>query len=1837
MPAGTFVALYMDRSIGMIGSMLAIFKAGGAYVPISPDYPNERLSYIMEDIKVGFVISQAKYGERLSNSCEDLTLQPAFIYVDNSNDYQSNSVKNLDRISDETDLAYMIYTSGTTGNPKGVMVEHKSAVNTISAMKEVYDFTGAHRKTSCFSEYVFDVSVSEIFNSLCFGGELHLLSQDVRKNAHALSDYVLKNELDYLFVAPALLAVMPKIEFPSLQKIIYAGEPCDSLTGEYWGSKYELYNYYGPTEATIYATGTRVDPKNIGLIGKPIANSKAYVLNDDLQPVPVGSVGELYIGGASLARGYYNLPELTEQQFITNVFASQKDKDNGNTRIYKTGDLVRWMPDGNLEYLGRVDNQIKLRGYRIELGEIENVLTHLNEIKQAVVVDINQGENKYLAAYFVTNDEASISVEAIRRQLGETLPDYMIPSVFTELEEIPLSINGKLDRRALPHPFISEEEDYVAPTNELEENLVEIWKEVLNVDKVGINDNFFRLGGNSILAVRLTALSRKRIGFDISLAILFEHKTIAGIANQVANTELVVIPTYDTVQAPLSFAQERLFFIEQFEQGSTAYHMPYFVKLTPDVDVESLNKAFNLVIDRHTILKTVYKTDEAGNNFQTVLNESVTIEQNEVTEENLMNAVSERVKTPFDLSDEVSLRLNQYSTEKGEYLLVLWHHIAFDGWSVGVFMQELGQAYTAVCADEKTGFTDLEISYADYSEWQREYLSGDKLLELENYWQGHLSGFETLKLPTDFVRPLTPDYRGQNFDFTLNNTLSQKLRNLAKEKETTLYTVLLSGFYVTMATLSGQEDIVIGTPSANRHHPQTQSLIGFFVNSLALRTQVNPNQNIETFIDEVHELVSRGKIHQDLPFESIVSSLKIERDQSRHPIYQVMFDVQTVVATQEQKSVLPFEAIVAEGADTLYTPAKFDLDLSIIDDGTHIHGIINYALSLFNEDAISRMAQIFERVLESFVADQKVQLKDINMVSVEDRFKLLETWNDYTEDYPSDKTIHEEFEVQAQKTPDNVALVFEEESISYKTLNEEANKLARVIARAFGASNRNNDDGDQFVALYMDKSLEMVISIMAVLKAGYAYVPISIENPKERTKFILEDTDAFLAIAEDRYLEELEALESDSAQIRSYHNLMTDEAAAVHVESNVNSENLAYVIYTSGTTGLPKGVMTEHKSVMNLISNEIRKFDFTSDESVIWLSSYVFDASVEQLFLALLSGSKLIIPSSETIKDTIAIKDLILRQEVTHIDATPSYLLALGAIELPNAIRRVVAGGEAFTANLVGLWNDKLINEYGPTETTVTSLQNIDYSENNQLNTIGVPVANTKVYVLSDNLELVPIGIPGELHVSGAGLARGYLNRPELTSEKFIENKFATEDEKEKGYDRMYNTGDLVRWLPNGNVEFLGRKDEQVKIRGYRIELGEIENRLNGHSKVDHSVITVFERAGENYIAAYFVSKEGESVTKTEVLNYLEEALPKYMLPTSIIQLENIPLTVTGKLDKRALPSPKSLSDSKYVAPRTELEKNLAAIWNELLEVEQLGIEDNYFLIGGNSINASKLVMRTNKALITKMSIADLFTYPTIETLATFLESAPMEGEIIKSLTPNSKAKQNLFMIHPGRVGVEAYQPLVEELDENFNCIGIDNYNIISSNKIDGLNTLSNYYLECIEERFDLEEPVVLFGWSLGGQVALEMASILEKRGRKNIEVYLVDTILNFDAAVQESDKMDEVYQSEYLKQGFDQAYIDNTLKAFKAEDRLSLDAPSGKLNHTQITLFKAGIVLNSEGEIVENDSILQSTEMIVDTISEFTSNEVSTILFENRHHWNILEEKQKIKSEIVNRNKQLQ
>ncbi|RMZ58567.1 amino acid adenylation domain-containing protein [Chryseobacterium nematophagum] len=1669
------IPLCLERSEEMLIGILGVLKSGGAYVPMDPNYPMDRIEHILGDTKARLVLVEEntkdrlyEYKELIDTEAESSNLS---IISLNSSEMKAEvstcSTANPNTEVSSGDLSYVIYTSGTTGKPKGVMIEHKSVVRLFSATDHWYGFTDKD-VWSLFHSYVFDVSVWEMWGALLHGGKLLIPSVEQTKDLYLFFDLCYRNNLTVLCKTPTAfyqfieVALFKDVELSDLRYVIFAGEALNFASLEPWYGRYSeaplLINMYGTTETTVHTSYRVLDSGELGnssMVGKSIPDQRIYVLDAYLRPVPVGAVGELYIGGAGLSRGYLNLAELTSERFLPNPFQSEEEKERGyNGRMYKTGDLGRYLPGGDLEYIGRNDFQVKIRGYRIELGEIENGLLSYEGIRQSVVLaKDNSSGLKYLVGYYVS--DTAVNHEELSAYLSGLLPEYMVPSVYVHLEEFPLTINGKLDRKALPEPNFTGDKEYIAPTSVLEKQLVEIYSEVLGLpsESIGIHDDFFRLGGNSIMAIKLISKIHQGLGLQVSVAMVFSHKTIFGLAGVLAGLEsggnemIRPIAVHSPEEQLLSFAQERLWFIDQYEGGSSAYNIPMVFGLSSRVDLSILKETFKVLLSRHEILRTLIITSSEGVGYQYVSDQELSIKETDVyNSTELEDLISQDITRVFDLSKDLPISVCVFhENDKNNltsYISIVIHHIAFDGWSIDIFLEELLSIYQDLLTNSSVSLPSLPIQYKDFALWQRGYLQGDVLDRQLEYWKTKLSEVEPLNLPLDYTRPSVISYEGHIISFNIPSALSEELRFLSRDLGVSLYSIMLGGYYLLLSSYSGQKDIVLGTVVANRHHAGLEDLIGFFVNTLVLREEIDYGVSVRDFILQVSDSVSQAQMHQDVPFEKLVEDLGVVQDVSRHPLFQVMFGLQSFGS--EVKDRYGDDSLFQEFKGSIsYDIAKFDLSVMINDGGDSLSGSFNYVTHLFKESTIDHMISTYVYLLEQIVSSQKdnhseLQLRDLSWVRKEE-YKIegmVSDLLDVTIEYDTTVTLHELFERQVEKTPDHIALVYEDVKLTYRELNERSNQLAHYLLDTYQIK------PDELIPLCLERSEEMLIGILGVLKSGGAYVPMDPHYPMDRIEHILGDTKARVVIGEENTIKKLFEYESEAngLTILSLNSLeMTDTLNSYSIENpkaNVSSGDLSYVIYTSGTTGKPKGVMIEHKGVVNLICCMISSHRLNEYMNVGCYSNYVFDAFVYEVFPVLCHGNMLWLYTNELRKSVKELNEYINEHQI-EVSFIPPVLLK--EVLPDTSLKLIFAGGESFPAIDRKEYEDIiLLNEYGPTESTVCATYHHYHEDGNTLN-IGRPIANTTTYVLDEYLRPVPVGAVGELYIGGSGLSRGYLNLAELTSERFLSNPFQSEEEKEIGYnDRIYKTGDLGRYLPGGDLEYIGRNDFQVKIRGYRIELGEIESALLSYEGIRQAVVLAKEHSsGLKYLVGYYVSDT--AVNPEDLSMHLSGLLPEYMVPSVYVHLEELPLTINGKLDRKSLPEPSFTGDKEYIAPTTALEKELAEIYGEVLglPVENIGLHDDFFRLGGNSIMVIKLISKIHQGLGLQANVAMVFSHKTIFGLAGVLEDLESGGnEMIRPIQVHnpeeqllSFAQERLWFIDQYEGGSHAYNiPMVFEL-----------------------------------------------------------------------------------------------------------------------------------------------------------------------------------------------------------------
>ncbi|MVO98166.1 non-ribosomal peptide synthetase [Paenibacillus lutrae] len=1644
------VGMLVERSLEMIVGIFGILKAGGAYVPIDPGFPLERIRSMLEDSQAKVLVSQSHLQERVPFTGK-------LVNLDDPRAYEGDA-SNLKTAATASNLAYILYTSGSTGKPKGVMVEHRSVVHILTQLDRAYPMLEGDAyllKTA----YTFDVSVAELFGWFFGNGKLVILQPGLEKDPAALIQAIREQRITHVNVVPSMFgAWLPILEqlgddAPSqvLKYIFACGEALPARSVEQYhklSMTAKLENIYGPTEGTLYATtfttNAEAGTRNNVPIGKPLGNVRIWIVDPAFQLQPIGVAGELCISGEGVARGYANRPELNAEKFIDNPFAAGE-------RLYRTGDLARWLPDGNIEYMGRIDHQVKIRGHRIELGEVEAQLQKVNSVREAVVIAReDEAGHKFLCAYFVA--DGALPVSDLRSALAEELPGYMMPSYLMQMERLPQTPNGKIDRRALPAPegSVQTDAEYVAPRTATEKKLAEIWQNVLGVAAIGVKDNFFEIGGHSLRATTLVSGIYKEIGKQLPLRAVFQSPTIEQLAaylNHIEQTGYASIPlTPERDHYPLSSAQKRLYILNQLEGAELSYNMPGVYTITGPLDVERLELAFRRLIARHESLRTSFtivdgepvqriqeqvpfalevtrlaqiEAGEANNAAGTeskteYKTERKTVRKTEtqaageartVTEEDVLHRVNAFVR-PFDLGQAPLLRVGLIELERDRHLLLFdMHHMISDGVSMGILTEEFIRLY----AGEE--LPTLRIQYKDYAVWQQAGLASEQMKKQEAYWLDVLSGeLPVLNLPTDYARPAARSFRGDTATFTLDPHRSEGLSRLAAQTGSTLYMVLLAVYTTLLGKYSGQEDIVVGTPIAGRPHADLEPIIGMFVNTLALRNVPEGESTFQAYLQKVKESALRAFEHQDYPFEELVEKLNVSRDLSRNPLFDTMFILQN---TEQGK--LRLEGLELEPYGNEPGVSKFDLTLTAAEDAGAIECRLEYSTALYKRETIERMAQHFVQVVDVIVDEPQTKLASIAIVTPEEKAQIVEVWGDTAADYPKDKTLHALFEEQVARIPEQVAVVYGDEALTYRELNERANRLARTL-RAAGVQ------ADTPVGMLVERSLEMIIGIFGILKAGGAYVPIDPEFPQERIRSMLDDSGATVLVAQSHLRERIpfngKLVDLDDPQVYDGDGSNLEPAAA--------AGDLAYILYTSGSTGKPKGVMVEHRSVVHILTQLERAYPMLEGDAYLLKTAYTFDVSVAELFGWFFGNGRLMILQPGLEKDPASLIQAIRAQRITHVNVVPSMFGAwLPILEqlgdgAPNQVLKYIfACGEALPARSVEQYHKlsmtaKLENIYGPTEGTLyatTFTTNAEAGTRNNV-PIGKPMGNVRIWIVDPAFQLQPIGVAGELCISGEGVARGYANRPELNAEKFIDHPFAAGE-------RLYRTGDLARWLPDGNIEYMGRIDHQVKIRGHRIELGEVEAQLQKIDSVREAVVIAREdEAGHKFLCAYFVADGALPVS--DIRSALAEELPGYMMPSYLMQMERLPLTPNGKLDRRALPAPEGSvqTGAEYVAPRTATEKKLAEIWQDVLGIAAIGVKDNFFEIGGHSLRATTLVSGIYKEMGKQLPLRAVFQSPTIEQLAAYLTSIEQTGYVSIPVTPErdhyplSSAQKRLFILN---------------------------------------------------------------------------------------------------------------------------------------------------------------------------------------------------------------------------------
>ncbi len=1685
--------IFVDRSIEMFIGAIGVLKSGGAFMPIDTKYPMDRIEFMLEDSKSKVLITQKHLLDKIKFNGTVIDLDDRSLY--------ENAAVEFKNISRPEDLAYVIYTSGSTGKPKGTLIEHRSLLNFAFWYKNSRGIT----ETDAISKHAsfgFDASIAEVFPPLIAGAEIHVISEDIKLSLGELNEYFEKNNIRGAFLTTQFAEQFSEnIDNRSLRYLDTGGEKLRTFTKR----GYDFNNCYGPTECTVYTTFFPVDKMHANIpIGKPLANTKVYILDRFGNLMPEGYPGELCVSGVCLSRGYLNRPEVTAEKFIANPFEKGE-------RLYKTGDLTRWLPDGNIEYIGRIDNQVKLRGFRIELGEIEMEIMKVKGIKNTAVTVVSDGDNKSICAYIVADGE--ITPDALKKEISQNLPEFMIPNYIVRLDEMPVNASGKIDRKALPAPHIQYESksEFVTPEGETEEKLAALWKETLALDNISAMDNFFKIGGHSLKAVILQAKIERDFKLRLSIKKIFDLPSLRQMAAYIASASCAKDPA-GTIQAepaavtgpagkaeksvargagspnyvkpekgveerlvkiweevldlkgvgaqdnffaigghsikvvsmqykiekefgtrveikkifgaptiremaslimnmgpvktdparredkepekkdastpmenyPVSSVQKRLFIVENMEGGSsTSYNIPFALKIIGKLNKLKFSESIQKMVDRHEALRTSFKVVDGE--FVQTIHESVRMKKTyqEAGSEPIDSYIKDFV-TPFDLTKAPLIRVKLLRISDEEHLLLAdFHHIIFDGMSLEIFMRELFEIYNG------RELPELKEQYKDFCVWQKKFLASKANGDQEKVWFEMLSGeLPTLDMPTDFPRPQSPDIKGSHIGFMADSDLSARLRGLAQKTNNTLYAVILAAFNILLSRYSGQEDIIVGTPLVGRPSLESQQMLGMFVNTMPARNYPKPDKKFTEFLEEVRQNFFNIIDNQDYQLDMLIDKLNVKRTNGRSPLFDVVFVYQTSQGIKETA----YNDIMVKPHPIETGTAKFDLTLQAFESSDCIKFDLEYRECLFKDDSIKRMSSHLIKILEDVTHNPALMLKEIDLVAGSELKTVLYDFNDTAMDYPKNKTFSDIFDEQAEKTPDKKAVVYLARSITYGELRQKSEMLA-VKLRSLGIAR------DDIAGIFVDRSIEMFIGAVGVLKSGAAFMPIDTKYPLDRIEFMLEDSKSKVLITQKHLMDKIKF----SGTVIDLDDGSLYEKEAVSFKNISQPQDLAYVIYTSGSTGKPKGTLIEHHSLLNFSFWYKKTHQLTEMDALAKHASFGFDASIMEVFPPLISGSAIHVISEDIKLSLTDLNDYFEKNNIRGGFLTTQFAEQFNENVDNKSLRYLDAGGEKLRTYIKRGYD--FYNGYGPTECTVyTTFFRVDKNYPNI--PIGKPLANTRIYVLAKNNKLQPIGVPGELCVAGDCLARGYLGRPDLTAEKFPADPFYPGE-------RMYRTGDLVKWLPDGNIEFLGRIDFQVKIRGFRVELGEIEIALQKHECIEKAVVLAKEDEQENkYLCAFFTSSQ--EVTDQQLKEFLAKSLANYMVPSRFIRLDEMPVNASGKIDRKAVGNleVRSGGAEELILASNEREEKISKAWREVLGLKAVGVNENFFDIGGHSLKAVSLAAKLQQEF--EVNINDIFKYQTIGALAAHINekkgTLETKLESLKTKVPAAEEKMKAYL-----------------------------------------------------------------------------------------------------------------------------------------------------------------------------------------------------------------------------------
>lgn len=1570
------IGICVARGPRMVASLFAVLKAGYCYVPLDTSYPEERLSFIVQDTQLDGVIVDNQVLENSPDVKKILRSIPTVNLDLDRNHLASLKSDNLNASVKSEDLAYIMYTSGSTGQPKGVMIEHHSLLNLAFGESEFCKITN-HSRILTVASLGFDAAGWDIYGALLNGATLLIAEDDLRVSAYELHKFMKDNKVTIATLTPAIVDLMPREILPELRLLIIMGDKPNEKIMSFWAASTQVVNGYGPTEATIAATlGIYQIGSLSSCIGRPMNNYHAYILDKHQQPVPVGVPGELYISGPGVARGYLNRPDLTEEKFLPCPFLKyQSQPDN---HMYRTGDLASWMPDGQINFLGRVDHQVKIRGVRIELPEIEYLLKKIKGVDQVVIIPHGEDSNKKLIAYY-TSTEQKLDIEQIKSYLKSYLHPAAIPSLYIKLESFPLTVNGKIDLKNLPLSVVelNNDKNYVHPRDKQEQILCSIFSAVLGVNEVGIKDSFFSLGGHSLTATQIAGRIQEMMDVSCPVRLIFENPTVETLANAIKELsffqkEPLAFQQTQLKEGPLTFAQQRLWYLFQFDRESCAYNLPIALEFRGKLKLDVLNKTFEALIQRHESFRTIFENRE-GTPVQVVQPmRSFSLEPILIGEENLDAILTQEIRIPFDIDAAPPVRVRLFQLGPDHHvLLIVKHNMITDAWSEGVLVREFNQIYQAY-SDEKP-FLPKETVFQsiDGAIYQKQLITPEKMKESLEYWKAKLKEYQNLDFPTDFPRPDLLNDGGYRISYHFKSVLWQKLKHFGKQQGVTPFMVLVAALKILFARYTQQYDITIGTATAGRNRAELEGITGFFVNTIPLRTILSPEMSWKQVLSSVRESCLGAYQHEEVPFEWIVDHVGVVRELNRAPIFQTMIILQN--ANEGFQLSLP--DLICRSIPVQTLTSMYEMGFNFIEDKESLALNLDLNTQLFEKNTIKKLLLNFEQLLKSLAEGENYPISDLNILSTSEQTQLTAYAIGSTPERIHSSVL-DLFEKTKELYGKRIAVRCGEEIINYENLGKHVNSLASKLI-----NQKTEENSNLRVGVLLDRSIDMVISILGILKAGGTYVPLDPDFPKSRLEYMIEDAQLKCVLSREDVLQMVGSLNVpvpllDLASLKDYVSCIGMPA--------ISSKNLAYIIYTSGSTGNPKGVMISHGALVNLVEDMCERIPCTLNDRFLSITTISFDIFGLELFVPLVSGAELILCPTPIAKDPVHLVNYANEQRPSIMQATPTmWSLIADHLEL---VPTILCGGEAMSKALAEKLmkvSHKLLNVYGPTETTIWSTSSI-ITDSDNIN-IGEPLSHTTCYVMDEYGGLMPERAIGELCIGGRGLAEGYWQREELTKKAFFIPKLPCLTEQ------LYRTGDLVQWTKDGNLVYKGRKDFQVKIRGNRIELGEIESALRTHSEIQDCVVNAVGEGTEKYLVAYYIPKNQESLSPEVLRSYLEDMLPPAMLPSAFKPMDEFPLTTNKKIDRKKLPlldQDFAISGRIYVSPETSLEKELQEIWEEVLKIKNLGVTEPFFLLGGNSLHIPQIVARINTAHNASITIRDFILHSTIRELACFIETA---------------------------------------------------------------------------------------------------------------------------------------------------------------------------------------------------------------------------------------------------------